>query len=293
MARALVLSASFALAANACHDVNGFETDPGYQKCYRNILWAKTTGIVTHPEYYVNETLTVNSSIQKFQQALHDNVGIKDGIAANGEQGWGCPKPCTLGAAQGTDEKASEAKSTCYDVSASETAPQYQECKRNLLWAKSTGIKTNPQYYVNYTIDENCSLTDFQYVLFTMTEPGDLSGAKGHSCPEPCTKFVGSTYVAAAPPVSRDVSLGTEVTSSRKTSGSPGMPWYTWVLIIIGVLCCCPIILIACASFICYESVAFILDPFFGDKKPKKKKRGLKNQQKENADEQEDRLLAS
>ena len=50
------------------------------EKCFKNVVWAKTEGIGVHPGWYRH--LTKHSSFKDFQMVLH-----KNGL-------YGCRKPC-------------------------------------------------------------------------------------------------------------------------------------------------------------------------------------------------------
>merc|ERR1711879_813688 len=69
-----------------CFDI--LPASPG--QCYYNVLWAKSTGLTQHPEWYSQfPGLTVNSSVNDFQYVLHTKLKTGNGT------GWQCPMPCT------------------------------------------------------------------------------------------------------------------------------------------------------------------------------------------------------
>jgi len=56
------------------------------QKCFKNVVWARTEGITMHPGWYGH--LTESSSFKEFQMVLH-----KNGL-------YGCRRPCKPGEAK-------------------------------------------------------------------------------------------------------------------------------------------------------------------------------------------------
>lgn len=162
---------------------------------------------------------------------------------------------------------------TCYTVTGADTQADHQECYTNVLWAKQTGILTQANLYVNYTgLTEASSNSAFQCVLWLKGQNGiEANGAEGHNCSEPCQAYPewgchGNTSA-----------VGGVTGAAPGNEESGGFPWWGWLLIVLGICCVCPCLALMCASFLCYEAVAFILDPLCGGKnKPQKKKRAVK-----------------
>merc|ERR1711862_854376 len=61
-----------------------------------------------------------------------------------------------------------------------------KRCYDNVLWAKETGCKTNPQWYVDEGITgcNNGSILDFQCALWKMR--GKHREGEAHNCTRPC-----------------------------------------------------------------------------------------------------------
>lgn len=78
------------------------------EKCFKNVVWAKTEGIRIHPGWYSD--LTEHSSFKEFQMALH-----KNGL-------YGCRRPCKPGEA-----KAGESDRILNDGSDSEHGKEKKE----------------------------------------------------------------------------------------------------------------------------------------------------------------------
>merc|ERR1719277_1564726 len=87
---------------------------------------------------------------------------------------------------------------SCLTVDASTTHPLGKKCYNNVIWAKETGIKTQPQMYENYTtLTNTSSFADFQCALYGMVG-GDEAGT-GHGCPMPCGSTLPDCYQAPPP----------------------------------------------------------------------------------------------
>jgi hypothetical protein len=78
-----------------CHTVSPLDHWLSWRKCYRNVLWAKQTGIRSgkKEEFYGRYDLSWNSSIAEFQAVLWSKA--QDLVHKDGE-GWNCPKPCNV-----------------------------------------------------------------------------------------------------------------------------------------------------------------------------------------------------
>lgn len=96
--------------------------------CHKNVMWAKTTGVVTHPEWYSG--LTAESDFKSFQLRLH-------------QQGLGgCHRPCGL---------------TCEDPFPG------SKCHNAVVWAMRHGIFEHKEWYNN--LNQHSTFKDFQTVL--------------------------------------------------------------------------------------------------------------------------------
>jgi len=84
------------------------------EACYKDVMWAKNTGIHQHPGWYPG--LTPSSGFEEFQESLHSSGSNKV-----------CPKPC--------------ADAPCH------TAVSGESCYKDVIWAKDTGIHEHPEWY--------------------------------------------------------------------------------------------------------------------------------------------------
>jgi len=96
-------------------------TEPG-ELCYKEVDWAMTHGIHSHPEWYLG--LSANSSRAEFQQYL----SLK----------YDCPPVCGL----------------CH------TAEPGEPCHEGVMWAMKYGIEAHPAWYPE--LGANSSFEDFQ-----------------------------------------------------------------------------------------------------------------------------------
>jgi len=94
--------------------------------CYKNVVWAMTTGIKKHPKWY--KGLTQKSLFEDFQLHLHNSGNST------------CPRPCK--------------------IEGCETTSPGSECWENAQWAMSTGIKEHAKWYKGLSADS--SMEDFQ-----------------------------------------------------------------------------------------------------------------------------------
>merc|ERR1712048_1377902 len=144
-------------------------------------------------------------------------------------------------------------------VDANTTHPLGKKCYNNVMWAKDTGIYTQPKMYENYTtLTNTSSFADFQCALYGMVG-GDEAGT-GHGCPMPCGSTLPDCY--QAPPEDKGLPDST-TTTEPSGSGSSGLPWWAWLLIALA--------LAACIGGLAYYFM-FMNKP----EAPKKKKRATK-----------------
>ena len=95
--------------------------------CYKDIKWAKHTGIKLHPHWYPG--LTAQSSDADFQEIVHSHNPGR------------CSAPCV---------KAS----TCH------TAQPGESCYGDVMWAKTHGIREHPHWY--HGLSASSTNEDFQ-----------------------------------------------------------------------------------------------------------------------------------
>eukprot|EP00438_Fugacium_kawagutii_P015456 Skav202286 [mRNA] locus=scaffold3364:7289:8245:+ [translate_table: standard] len=101
---------SKATMTSACHDAQ-----PG-DACYKDIMWAKHTGIKLHPHWYPG--LSSASSDEEFQQIVHSHNPGK------------CAAPCPK-----------RQNKNCH------TALPEESCYKDIMWAKNHGIREHPHWY--------------------------------------------------------------------------------------------------------------------------------------------------
>jgi len=133
----------------------------------------------------------------------------------------------------------------CYDA-----VPGDEPCYSNLLWAKNTGIKTNPEFYENYSfLDENSPMSHFQYVLWSLTSRSNKGG--GWNCTKPChstdqmraaaadktRKTLPEVQLSTAPSTTIVGTPLTTTTTAVPSSGLSSWPWWGWLLLLLA-LCC-------------------------------------------------------
>lgn len=117
---------------------------PG-ESCFQDVLYAKNTFIVKHPELYPG--LTNSSSREMFQAFLHSQSSIDDEAAEKK-----CPKPCDPEAVD--DVKI---RSVC------ETAKEHDPCWESVVWGATIGMKKHPEWYGGLT--SQSSFEEFQLHL--------------------------------------------------------------------------------------------------------------------------------
>ena len=108
-------------AVASCHDAV-----PG-DACYKDIMWAKHTGVHSHPHWYPG--LTSHSSTAEFQEVVHSHKPER------------CPVPCGKTA-------------DCH------TALPGEHCYKDIMWAKTSGIHAHPSWYKGLT--SSSTIEDFQ-----------------------------------------------------------------------------------------------------------------------------------
>mmetsp|Transcript_18104 Transcript_18104/g.30555 ORF Transcript_18104/g.30555 Transcript_18104/m.30555 type:complete len:315 (+) Transcript_18104:57-1001(+) len=114
---------SKATIGSACHTAK-----PG-DACYKDIQWAKHTGIKMHPHWYPG--LSSHSSDDEFQQIVHSHNPQK------------CSAPCP------------KTKNTrCH------TALPGDSCYKDVMWAKNHGIREHPNWY--HGLSPSSTVEDFQ-----------------------------------------------------------------------------------------------------------------------------------
>jgi hypothetical protein len=127
-------------------------------------------GIHENPNWYGN--LTASSSVNEFQQHLHDNV----------PQAL-CPQPCeskdsVSPRASFVDQtmatESTDLKSGSHDQC--KTAVEGDACHKEIVWAMQTGIQENPSWYTNLT--PLSSAKQFQQHLHDHVQRA--------GCPAPC-----------------------------------------------------------------------------------------------------------
>jgi len=173
--------------------------------------------------------------------------------------------------------KVSEgANTTCKDVTASDTGVD-KTCFDNALWAQANGSQLHPEWYTNYpTVNNKSSVATWQCVLYRKSQNDDVTGGQeSHNCTQPCDFNDDCT---PKPTTTTTTPVAAAAADTKAVEKSGGFPVWGWVLLIMGVCCLLPLLGICCAGFMCYEAVAFILDPIMGGKKEgaQKKKRAVK-----------------
>jgi len=148
-----------------------------------------------------------------------------------------------------------EAVGGCKDITEKAMNP---ECFTNVEWAMDTGMKTMPEFYVNYTnpavgapLTVNSSMMDFQCALAGMV--GKQESGTGYDCPMPCTSTLAACPQKDLPPVidtsptvvdtNAELTTDKEITDSVASEGTPkeegsGFPWWAWCLVMGPLLCC-------------------------------------------------------
>eukprot|EP00928_Gymnodinium_smaydae_P085617 TRINITY_DN6914_c0_g1_i3.p1 TRINITY_DN6914_c0_g1~~TRINITY_DN6914_c0_g1_i3.p1 ORF type:complete len:1120 (-),score=317.69 TRINITY_DN6914_c0_g1_i3:144-3461(-) len=127
------VAAEVANPEDLCQDVDASLTDGDLGECWRNVEWAKKTGIVTQPNLYENyPSLSADSPLADFQYVLHRNQ-----VTMGSEAGHDCPLPCSAssemnakiaedrlmdaGSAAATEQEAQEAAQVVEEAAAEET----------------------------------------------------------------------------------------------------------------------------------------------------------------------------
>jgi len=134
----------------SCHDAV-----PG-DACYKEIMWAKHTGIRQHHSWYPG--LTSHSSIQDFQKIVQ-------------KHSRNCAMPCEH-----------KAESACH------TAVEGESCFKDIMWAKHTGIHQHASWYHGLT--PSSSDAEFQAQIHASRPdkcPEPCAAAETPSKEEPAT----------------------------------------------------------------------------------------------------------
>jgi hypothetical protein len=134
------------------------DAKPG-DDCYKEIMWAKTDGIVSHPEWYPG--LSASSTDVQFQAHIYDKSPGK------------CPLPCTGNM---------PSSATCQD------AKEGDDCYKEIVWAKTEGIGAHPEWYPGLTTTS--SDADFQ-ALVHQNSPT--------KCPAPCKHSASGALIPGTP----------------------------------------------------------------------------------------------
>jgi len=153
---------------------------------------------------------------------------------------------------------ATGADAKCMHASTKDADPKnnaseaIQKCARNVVWAMKTGITTQPELYANFPdLTVNSSFDDFQCAL--ASKDGRQNETEGWGCDKPCDggtiTFKNNILCAGA--------ATTAAPETTKTPAKGGLPWWGWLLIVLGGLCV-------------IGGLAYAFWP--GEKKPKKKK---------------------
>jgi len=164
---------------------------------------------------------------------------------------------------------------TCSDVAEGSDA----SCAKHAMWAMKTGVLDHKDdWYKNWpdVVALNASvpstLNAWQCVLYHKTLNGENNaGQEGHNCTMPCNYDNECVYVPPTPAPTA------AATAAATAAPATGFPVWGWVLLALGFCCGIPLLVLCCGAFLCYEAVAFILDPIMGGKKgAQKKKRAVK-----------------
>jgi len=158
--------------AGSCHD-----TEEG-EDCYHSIMWAMSTGIHEHPEWY-DYRLTTYAGFLDVQAILH-SLGLGN-----------CPLPCTtssskvnLRATQAPPAKAAEKEVATTTTQATPARPPCRDarlddeddgCYTTVVWAQVIGIYEHPEWYDG--LDQSSTFRDFQEYLHRKGEG---------NCEKPC-----------------------------------------------------------------------------------------------------------
>jgi hypothetical protein len=117
------------LPCQSCHDLSEDVQEDVESACFKEIDWARSSGLLGHADWYPG--MTVRSHLLEWQQF----VNKKDGK---------CPRPCTL----------------CRDIT---DVDHDDACYKEVDWARTIGIKTHPEWYPGMTSESQ--LVDWQRIL--------------------------------------------------------------------------------------------------------------------------------
>jgi hypothetical protein len=227
----------------ACQDL----TNDDNSECFKNVEWAKNTGIHEHPSWYADMPfLKSTSTLSDFQYALA--VGED---AQGGGRSWNCSMPCTLTAEAKAHFDSNQARATENTAATLPAAVGAAVTVPAQLPSTTAAAVTVPAQLPSTTVE---AATVPEQVVSTTVGFATLPSEVGS----------GTTTV--------ETEGGT--TTAQATTPAPdekGWSMWVWVLIVTGVCCCLPLVGLACSAFICYESVSWI---FGGSSKrsPQKKR---------------------
>eukprot|EP00448_Togula_jolla_P013177 CAMPEP_0170602668 /NCGR_PEP_ID=MMETSP0224-20130122/18512_1 /TAXON_ID=285029 /ORGANISM="Togula jolla, Strain CCCM 725" /LENGTH=562 /DNA_ID=CAMNT_0010927519 /DNA_START=39 /DNA_END=1728 /DNA_ORIENTATION=+ len=164
-----------------CKDVLGppaeaqAELAPAENKCWVNLLWAKTAGVYERNDWYAPHGLSPSSSYADYQYFLWNKSG--NGVGPT----YSCRLPCSSRFTEVAAPKTKQGEGQhmigttvirggqrvpCRDIDRPPTAqdaalsPREENCWVNLVWARSPH-----GWYADYGLTPSSPLADFQYFL--------------------------------------------------------------------------------------------------------------------------------
>lgn len=159
--------------------------------CYKDIQWAKHTGIKMHPHWYPG--LTSHSSDDEFQQIVHSHNPQKCGAP--------CPKT----------------KNTrCH------TALPGDSCYKDVMWAKNHGIREHPNWY--HGLSSSSTIEEFQADIHAKRpDKCPMPCAKAPEAEEPVIPGVIPGVIPVEEPESHPAPTTTVTTTTRtrRTTEAP------------------------------------------------------------------------
>merc|ERR1711879_392958 len=111
-------------------------------------------GIKLHPDWY--PTLKPSSSLEEFQQALHDAFPKCETPCAGPEE---CHVPCPREAEPSPSPAPTFAPTSNQGKSCHSATPG-ERCYSKVEWVMNTGIHSNPEWYSG--LDKNSNLDEVQ-----------------------------------------------------------------------------------------------------------------------------------
>jgi len=233
-------------SALACEDV----TSVSNAECFNDVDWAMEHGITEHPNWYTDMPFLQESKDRTdFQYALA--VG-KDRNTTN------CQVPCTLTPEAAAHQKAMEAAAAVAEEALGSTT------QAAVTLPAAVGSTTQAAVTVPAAVGSTTQAA--------VTLPAEVGSTTQAAVTLP--EAIGSSTQAA-------VTLPEEIeggsTSTTEAPETPGMKWYWWVLITMGLCCLLPLLGLACSAFMCYESVAWIFGGSDKRSPQRTKKRAVKS----------------